>query len=937
MSLAEVTRNCFQCGVAPSKWISLCKLFISKLPPIDSPEMVASHLSNSVLVLYRSYPGNPGLKEYLECAIEDGILPLSTFVSTLLQAARSPELDTPTTLDHLCQIALEVQKRSDSQGANSLIPYSESQIVILQTIQDGLALLRTVHTLPISQHHNELASRTEELVRHLLCFASDLSQVSVAQACVSFTDVNDLLNNFRFNLETRQMLESFSILLGLLIGDDAKVAREAQMMQSLQLALGKGDTGGPASDTDVITLGLVHHYLVSHRAHEFGAGNTPGVVTLLVYIFRWSSWTPTVFYTQLILSAFIGLTQHPTDCTIWKAFIVGRLPNLISAFEAVVSADHAMVSDWRGGLRSGLVSVFQQHDVIIQCDHTLSEGGGSNIITEENMPSSFTREFLQQFVKLELIDKNMGAQLDPSISKENMSKLSDTHDTSMDFSLYLESRLTPDMVMNDAQSWLDRIWRDAGSHTTFGNFVLKKFSSLVAAVEVESLGQLCKLLYTHAIALDIVALHVKISDLLFHALLFLDSYDCETIGDPQTAVSHLGDVVLFVQYTLAHFQFDTTTFTKDGRSISAAFLKSAFTVYPVEILPPGELLSFNGWFKAIFDSSSEGIEDTILRSTQPKTLLRISATLFSQAIKAASAQKIDKDVLFNGVSYFTGPLLNWTLVGVIKALSQEILLKGLSAHIHIEILQTLVLSSSCPQPVLALCSPQILRLLSELGNGATTSMIDIDVWAMQRAVRNASGSKADNDPKSRVQIWQQDPQRALQNVFLQARSHKTPVLDVERCLRMIPVTKFLQIMWMELFESAKLGEMESCKRIATFVLTMPRCSNVPPLLPIFMHLVLPSLIAAADRQQAQEQNISVELFVAVISSVLSAALHLECAMATVYGNDRVLLGQASSAVARRLAADLGSKRRSPTSQDIVQRLVASQSFTANFPMFIAEL
>lgn len=60
-------------------------------------------------------------------------------------------------------------------------------------------------------------------------------------------------------------------------------------------------------------------------------------------------------------------------------------------------------------------------------------------------------------------------------------------------------------------------------------------------------------------------------------------------------------------------------------------------------------------------------------------------------------------------------------------------------------------------------------------------------------------------------------------------------------------------------------------------------------------------------------------------------------MVTVYGNDRVPLGQASSAVARRLAADLGSERRSPTSQNIVQRLVASQSFTANFPMFIAEL
>jgi uncharacterized membrane protein len=45
--------------------------------------------------------------------------------------------------------------------------------------------------------------------------------------------------------------------------------------------------------------------------------------------------------------------------------------------------------------------------------------------------------------------------------------------------------------------------------------------------------------------------------------------------------------------------------------------------------------------------------------------------LFCQAIKAVSTQKIDSETLLNGVSYFTGPLLNWTLVGVIKALVRE--------------------------------------------------------------------------------------------------------------------------------------------------------------------------------------------------------------------------------------------------------------------------
>lgn len=66
----------------------------------------------------------------------------------------------------------------------------------------------------------------------------------------------------------------------------------------------------------------------------------------------------------------------------------------------------------------------------------------------------------------------------------------------------------------------------------------------------------------------------------------------------------------------------------------------------------------------------------IFRSTKPRTLLLISATLFSQAILARAAKKMDGDVLNNGVSYFTGPLLNWTLVGVVKALLREIQQKG---------------------------------------------------------------------------------------------------------------------------------------------------------------------------------------------------------------------------------------------------------------------
>jgi mediator of RNA polymerase II transcription subunit 5 len=39
---------------------------------------------------------------------------------------------------------------------------------------------------------------------------------------------------------------------------------------------------------------------------------------------------------------------------------------------------------------------------------------------------------------------------------------------------------------------------------------------------------------------------------------------------------------------------------------------------------------------------------------------------------ACMAQKIDVEAIKNGVSYYLGPLLNWTLVGVVQALLEEI-------------------------------------------------------------------------------------------------------------------------------------------------------------------------------------------------------------------------------------------------------------------------
>lgn len=218
--------------------------------------------TDSVLVLYRSYPGDPELRDYLKAAIQDRTLSVAVFVSNLLQVARSPELHSPSTLDTLCRIALDAHYASRSPPIGSIVAQDASPLTVLGTIQDALVLLRTAHSLSMSQLH-QLTASASELVILLLSCVSDLSQVPTAQAMVYLADANELLQNFRLAADVRQVLETFVVSLSLLIGDDAKSVTEAQVLHTMQLTFGKGTAPGQSmSGTDTVTFSLVFNHLV---------------------------------------------------------------------------------------------------------------------------------------------------------------------------------------------------------------------------------------------------------------------------------------------------------------------------------------------------------------------------------------------------------------------------------------------------------------------------------------------------------------------------------------------------------------------------------------------------------------------------------------------------------------------------------------------------
>jgi mediator of RNA polymerase II transcription subunit 5 len=183
--------------------------------------------------------------------------------------------------------------------------------------------------------------------------------------------------------------------------------------------------------------------------------------------------------------------------------------------------------------------------------------------------------------------------------------------------------------------------------------------------------------------------------------------------------------------------------------------------------------------------------------------------------------------------------------------------------------------------------------------------------------------------------------RAIRNALALIQSCKPPFLNVAACLADTPAAEFLQTFWLELNMFIKTdATADAAKRLAVFVLATPRAPRTPPLLPIFLHNVLPSLIDTFDSLKLGQTTGVVgdlELLIAIISSSLMAALQLERALYATSGEQVYPLGSSSSSMASRLALDLRHRKSSSKGKQIAQRLTSSQMFVTSFPVFKTEI
>jgi mediator of RNA polymerase II transcription subunit 5 len=193
---------------------------------------------------------------------------LSVYLSSFLQAARSPELHHAPTLDMLCRIALDAHITSGSPLVAPIQSPSDS-LNVSNALQDVLFLFRTAHSISISSSSSthRLTSSVSQLLILLFSGVTDPSPFSHAQAVVLCADANDILQTMQLPDDIRHVLDTFVLSLGFLINDDAKIVEEAQMLQSMHLALGKVDFLDASSDTDIMTCTLVLQHLVRPFSH----------------------------------------------------------------------------------------------------------------------------------------------------------------------------------------------------------------------------------------------------------------------------------------------------------------------------------------------------------------------------------------------------------------------------------------------------------------------------------------------------------------------------------------------------------------------------------------------------------------------------------------------------------------------------------------------
>ncbi|CAE7147117.1 unnamed protein product [Rhizoctonia solani] len=608
------------------------------------------------LHLLEAYPLSPVLLQYLCVALDSNVLPIGTYLTTLIAWSQTilatPTDQTTQLLSALCALAApRVQKPVN------LAP-------TLPTAQGCISLVQHVSRL----HDTLFTSSALELLLAILdtvVGSPPNPNISPALGLNLVPGINDLLDGEIVSPK----LTNWLFQLSALTTADAGPSRVQPVVDEspLRPELLEFSRNGALFDVLAYQLTAVLVYPDSHLSALQTAYNASEN-----------------FFSQLYLSMISVLANEPDGNTrlIVRAALFGSLPALLCQLETGQTK-------LKEGVQSAIIGLFTHYGALLdKCDATAPITRGEDSM-EEDVPEDGSKGknirtmLVQSLQSVSLLDMNFPAP--PGVTIENWPGrgvgrvFTEAGENGQELEAYLRSKLLSlDLPLSDKLELIDRAVVDPETHACLCTVLHKGYTSLAASTQhlspatLESLSHLSRLLYSHPTVLDIVGLRVPPSECVAAGLAFLEDLE-GGVGDPQSALGQYGDVLLLLQLLVTRYELKSGTLKHGDRVLDASYLTSSWAVYNLTDLTDPERTLISDWVKAAFDSNSFGIDDNVLRSTNPRVLLKLSATLFTEAIRkcAAEPEGAGMEILRNGVSYFEGPLLNWTLRGVIWALANE--------------------------------------------------------------------------------------------------------------------------------------------------------------------------------------------------------------------------------------------------------------------------
>ncbi|KAG8770272.1 mediator complex subunit, partial [Serendipita sp. 397] len=667
--IALLTQRSYENGLSAAEWLAVLRAGNAE-EILATSSVGSAQVMDSMINLFVKWPANRTILEYMEAIIQAQMLPLHVYFSVFLRSIRQGVLADSRSLDMLCRLGFQLVSELPLSPVLSMVEPVESPSA---TLLDALTLLREGLHRPYSTLHDLQTSSSDVLLIVIQYCPSMVPQFSPGDAIQILTVSHEIMQHPTLRPDLLSALESMNRLLG----DNLSVPNPLPTAGSEMLSLGippRSDINAEDA-SEMTSCSLFLWSIVDCRAHPYGCGNTEHTLAVLLGLYRWNGVALPNFCAELIRAAVLHYLEafqlkdiEPTLASNWSSFVYGRLPDLLLQFlENAGSTQHQPIME--SAMTIVLEKVARQLDFVLPFQSTMDIDDGSEA---ESNPSLFRTRFLHALVKRDLLSPSMAKALYNDWKEDGALPSILLQDSTGSIEEMVERLLLSGP--EEQRQVLTLFIKDYDQQGEFAKTLYKRLEELTESLDLFTVASICEALVNYLAAFDVLALYIPIPQFLQRLLVLVDNLDWEDIDDPQMAMTPLGTVILFVQSIIGRYNLKPAALESKDQSISAEYLIQAGSAESVSSLSSDEEAVYNDWHRALFDVTCDGVEDSLVRSRNPRILLKLAPVLMSEAISKCRSPGAGQDELAslrNGINYLQEPLLNWTLVGVIRCIALQ--------------------------------------------------------------------------------------------------------------------------------------------------------------------------------------------------------------------------------------------------------------------------